>query len=77
MVKERERLRKLSMWVIYDHPKDYPNSYVARRWELDRPTTDIIVCPRLDAIRHEMQIRGLACLARNPNDDSKIVECWV
>ena len=23
----------ISMWVVYDHPKDYPDSYVARLWE--------------------------------------------
>lgn len=22
----------LSMWVIYDHPTDYPDSFIARRW---------------------------------------------
>ena len=67
----------LSLWVIYDHPRDYPHCYVARRWELDQPTADHLVSPRLDTIRYEMQLRGLVRLQRDPNDEPQIVECWI
>lgn len=67
----------LSMWTIYDHPKDHPFHYVARRFVLDRPTADVIVDASLAALRRLFAERGLVCLDRAPDDDPVIVETWV
>ena len=72
----------LAIWTVYDHPLDYPNDFVARRFEIGagghRPTASIIVAPDLETLRRifltEMH---LTCLARHPADDPKIVECWL
>src|SRR5262245_28040730 len=73
---------KLSMWTVYDHPRDYPNTFIARRWEIghgDEPvaTTDIIESPMLGAIRTMLAAKGLTCLHRQWNDDPNIMETWV
>ena len=71
----------LWMWVIYDHPTDFPDVFVARRhicYGPDAgPTQDVMVAPVLDMIRAEMERRGLTMLARFPNDDPSIVETWL
>jgi hypothetical protein len=68
---------RLSIWTIYDHPADYPESFVARRWEGDQPTTDIIVAPSLSVIRCAMERRNLHWLARHKSDDPVILESWL
>lgn len=69
----------LSMWHVYDRPKDYPTQYVARRWEvLNEPsaTTDIFVADTLDGLRNLLP-QGLYRLPASPGDDPVILETWV
>lgn len=70
----------LVMWSIYDHPSDYPNHFVARRWliarEGPRPTTDVLVADGIDRLRTEFHQRGLYCQPREPGDDPAVVETW-
>lgn len=65
----------LSIWVVYDHPTDHPDVYIARRFVNDRPTGDTIQGLTLDAVRDQLPA-GLARFNRDPKDDPKIVECW-
>ena len=44
----------LILWVVFDHPQDYPDSYVARKFVLDQPTEEHIVSPRLEMLRQLM-----------------------
>jgi hypothetical protein len=71
----------LQMWTVYDHPRDFPNSYVARCFDVDgsgpRATDNIMVSPSLDALRDMLAARGLTALCRSPEDDPKIVETWL
>lgn len=67
----------LTIWTIYDHPTDYPNHFVARRFEYDRATAEVMTSSNLDGLRAKMTARGLICLARHPADDAKIVEVWL
>lgn len=71
---------KLSMWTIYDHPTDFPHSFVARRFEIGAgtavPTTDII-SGELQALRASFTMAGLHCLKRNDVDEPQIVETWL
>ena len=61
---------RLAIWTVYDHPLDYPNDFVARRFEVDaggyRPTESIIVTRDLETLRRifltEMH---LTCLSRS------------
>jgi hypothetical protein len=73
---EASRRGKLSAWTIYDHPSDFPDDYVARRFEYDQPTSDMIV-GELDQMRKAFLRAGLVCMTRDQKDDPKIVETWL
>lgn len=66
----------LNIWVVYENPKDFPLKFVARRWELDKPTNEIIVTDTLGELRDELP-EGLTRLDRHFDDDPCIVETWV
>lgn len=72
----------LSMWTVYDHPSDYPEKFVARRFDVDkdgaRPSASIIVAPDLETLRGILLCEmRLTCLTRNEGDDPCIVETWL
>lgn len=66
----------LNIWVIYDHPDDFPDQFTARRWVLDRPTDEYLFADTLDELRGKLP-PGLVRLQRDPADDPKIVESWL
>jgi hypothetical protein len=70
----------LPLWVVYDHPSDYPDDYVARQFvigiEGDKPT-DRMMIGALDSIRAALCNLGLGCIQRSEEDDPVIVECWL
>jgi hypothetical protein len=76
--------RFLSLFAIYDRPKDYPDKYVVRRhrvllglkkaWtETDRD------CSLADSLEEARLLLppGLHNLGRTPEDDPAIAEVWV
>ena len=71
----------LSIWTLYDHPRDHPQHFIARRHEIaeggSKPTNDILVSASLDRLRTQMQQRGLFKLPREDGDDPVIVESWI
>lgn len=72
----------LAMWTLYDHPADMPGCpYVARLFEVDgdgmRLTGFSLWSEKLEELRDAMVSQGLTCLARMPEDDSKIIEVWL
>jgi hypothetical protein len=71
----------LSIWVIYDHPRDYPHAFVARRHIAygpnAGPTDDVVVNEKLLVVRKAMQRRFLTCMPRFPDDDPMILETWL
>jgi hypothetical protein len=71
----------LPMWTVYDHPGDFPDCYVARKFMAFAhgavATDDIIACEDLTAIREVLAVKGLTPLMRNHDDDPKIIETWV
>lgn len=72
----------LSFWVIYDSPLDFPGFFVARRFELDQPTIDLIINKNLEMVRDQVieliAKAGMSpiCFAAAPQDDPKILETW-
>jgi hypothetical protein len=72
----------MEQWVVYAHPRDFPNSYVARRWEIwtnnEEPvaTDEIVTAPTLIGVRALLPA-GLYRLERWPEDDPTIVEVYV
>lgn len=70
----------LSLWTVYEKPADFPNHYVARRFEVQgiqhSATNDHIVADSLGSLRN-MLPQGLRCIPRFPQDDPHIVEVWI
>jgi hypothetical protein len=70
----------LNIWTIYKQPSDYPDSYVARRFEINHigltPTSDMFAADTLRELRALLPL-GLACIQRDGHDDPKIVESWL
>lgn len=67
----------LPIWVVYDHPSDYPDTYVARMFNLDKPTDDLLIDADLEKIRDALEGMGLVKLMPMPGDDPVIIETWV
>jgi hypothetical protein len=70
----------MEMWVIYDHPIDAPDLFIARKWIIGEgvhePTSETRGSDDLEALR-TMLPRGLVHLDRDPEDDPKILEVWL
>lgn len=67
----------VTIWVVYDHPKDYPAHYVARKFEGEMATPRVMLSRSLGSIRDRLRDEGLVQLARDQNDDEKILETWL
>lgn len=67
----------LKLWTIYDHPKDFPNHYVARQFIGETPTDSIVMSSDLDLLRRTLIEMGLTCLTRTDEDNPKILEVWL
>ena len=70
----------LAMWTVYDHPRDYPEHYVARCFRVRggaNPTEHAIITKSLHQLRMMLLAAGLVCLSRSDDDDPKIVETWI
>ena len=70
----------LPMWVVYDHPKDFPDVFVARKWLVRAgetvATTEILTAKTIDILRDALP-RGLVRLERSDHDDQAIREVWL
>lgn len=70
----------LGMWVIYDHPSDYPDKYVARCFyvgpKVILASDDLLTGETLPAVRALLP-DGLVNVGRHQReDDPKVVETW-
>ena len=75
MVAQRTNNEVFVAWCIYDHPKDYPNHFVLRRWEWETPDMECQLFDTLEAARAAVP-PGLVCMT-HPNDDPAIAETWI
>lgn len=71
---------EISMWVVYEHPRDYPDSFVVRRHDVvrgstPRPTEEYHVAASLVEARQHVP-PGLYRQSRYEDDDQNIVEVW-
>jgi len=71
----------MSVWTLYDHPRDDPTCYVLRRFDIVRgsaESTDIVFRSTdigwLRAVAIDM---GLFRIDRSPGDEPQIVESWI
>lgn len=70
----------LVMFIVYKHPEDFPNQFVARRWEIGRgtaqPTPFFVARDSLYDL-HAALPRSLVMMPRMPGDDPAIQEVWL
>lgn len=67
----------LPIWVVYDHPTDWPDHFVARLWVGERPTGDMLLAFDIEVIRQTLAEKGLTRLDRMEGDDPNIAETWL
>jgi len=70
----------LDLYVVFDHPKDFPGHYVCRRQIVVQGETidaECVIGSDLEAIRQLLIEMGLIRMDRHPEDDSKILEFWI
>lgn len=69
---------KMPMLAVYKSPDDFPGYYVARVYDMEKPTDTVMVKRSLAEI--EMDIRkhtGMAFLPRTKEDVASLVGVWM
>lgn len=70
-------LCKVPIIAIYKTPKDYPDNYVARLWDINKRVTKYIVLRNsLEDIRKVIP-KQMTLVPRSELDDPVIVETWL
>ena len=76
----------MDMWVIYNHPKDYPNNFVVRLWKIENAqVTHVVISPSIDNVKLTTTLKearaavpkGKTKIPRYDDDDPVIVEVWI
>lgn len=71
---------RLPQFVVYDHPEDFPQGYVARLW-LTLPenvaTAFTMRCVELAPIQDFLESLGMVKLYRSPDDQPHVLETWI
>lgn len=74
----------LKIYTLYDHPADFPNAYVVRCWLTVKGNPvpmamagPFMVTADLNKIATKMQEMGLTPIARNAEDDPKIMRTYL
>lgn len=70
------RLEQPALFVVYDHPSDFPHCYVVRRWNGNIPSREFCVAPTLEGARAAIPAH-CANLGRMPGEDPVILEVWI
>lgn len=72
-----ERL-KLPLIAIYQNPDDYPGYYIARLFDIDRPTNVVMMKKELAELQKDIREHtGLVWIKRSPNDVPALVGTWI
>lgn len=67
----------LEIWTVYDHPKDWPHGFIARKWVDGKPTNETICAAHLAEIYDQLEFMGFYRVPRDPSDDPVIIEVWL
>lgn len=69
---------KLPMVAVYEKPLDFPDKYIARVFDCEKPTNVIIIRDSLQACQEDIKVAGfLVCMERSLNDALSVVETWM
>ncbi len=67
---------KMPIIVIFSSPIDYQDMYIARVFDVNKPTNYILMRTNLEAIRKEIP-KEFSLIKKSPGDDATIVETWI
>lgn len=71
----------LTMWTVYERPSDFPDLYVARKWEVQqgfaKPTLEVRVSTDLSPLEDQLSHEGLTFMQREPSDEPQILGVWL
>lgn len=71
----------LTIWVIFDRPKDYPEYFVARKFIYKdggmQATSLIFKNKEIENIRTNFRAKGFSPIPRQVDDDPVIIESWI
>lgn len=73
---ELRKRTRMPIIAIYERPKDYPDKYVARVFDIDRPTFLAVTADTLEEIRGCVP-EGMHRVPRSEFDAEGIVESWI
>jgi hypothetical protein len=70
---------KLAMWTVFDRPRDHPEGFIARRFEVGGGIIpgSIVIAGELGEIRQLFRRAGLTCIARSADDAPAVLETWL
>lgn len=69
---------KIPTIAIYEHPKDHPEYYVARAFDVDKPTDTVILKDTLAAVQENIKENTkMMFFSRGAEDDPCIVGVWI
>lgn len=70
----------LVIYTIYDHPADYPESFVVRKWDAvggEPILGELVGETKTLGQARKLVPKGLVMVSRHPSDDPCIVESWL
>lgn len=74
------KIEVLAIYTVFDHPDDYPDVFIARKWLVFHgvavPTQEVVTGPTLQSVRDQIPA-GLICFPRADEDEPTIVESWL
>lgn len=69
---------KVPVIAVYEHPSDYPEYYVARVFNADRPTDTIMLKDTLEEIQKDIRDNtNMMFMLRGAEDEPCIVGAWL
>jgi hypothetical protein len=80
---QRNEMNAISVWTVYKQPDDFPNHFVARRFEVQNGelhhTDQVIVAGNITAMRKHLEQYRLSgvVMPRTDNDEPTVVETWL
>lgn len=69
---------KVPVIVVFEHPIDYPEYYVARVFNADKPTDTIMLKDTLEEIQEDIRSNtNMMFMLRGVEDNPTIVGAWL
>lgn len=63
--------------TVYDHPADYPDKFVARVWDVNRPTNLAVIADTYEELLQAIPTGQMTRMEPSQKDDPVIRETWI